>query len=81
MKRTNDSPRGMTTFTPDNLGSESLPVTDILVSSVRVATRQLHDRVTVFNRGAISGELIVDKGDGERIAERLLDYPQARSES
>lgn len=42
-----------------------------VVSSVRVRTGERHDVVTVWSRGGNAGELIVDKGDGDEIADRL----------
>lgn len=43
-----------------------------LVSSARVLHDGGHDRVVVFNRGANAGELTVQKGDGERLARRIV---------
>jgi len=43
-----------------------------LMSSARVAYDAAHDRVTVFNRGANAGHLTVKKGDGERLARRIV---------
>jgi hypothetical protein len=34
-----------------------------------------HDVVRVWNRGGLAGELIVNEGDGEKIAARLLPEP------
>ena len=31
----------------------------------------IHDHVTIWNRGALAGRLVVQKGDGEKIARRL----------
>lgn len=45
---------------------------DTLVTSVRVQTIGGHDHVTLWNRGGNAGTLIVNKGDGEEIARRLL---------
>jgi hypothetical protein len=52
-----------------------LPVTDApraLVTSVRIARGPGHDRVSVWNRGGLSGELVVRAGDGVGLAIRLL---------
>jgi predicted protein tyrosine phosphatase len=45
----------------------SMPV----VSSVRVASGAVHDRVSVWNRGAHAGELVVLTGDGATVANLL----------
>ena len=50
---------------------EHTPSSDLLVSSARVSRLGSHDRVEVWNRGALCGVLVVQIGDGERIAELL----------
>jgi len=42
-----------------------------LISSVRVEHGPGHDRVHVWNRGGKAGVLVVTKGDGDDVAERL----------
>lgn len=42
-----------------------------VVSSVKVDPGEGHDFVHVFNRGARSGTIVVQKGDGTEIARRL----------
>lgn len=39
-----------------------------LISSVMVQEGPAHDRVSVFNRGGLAGELVVTKGDGKRLS-------------
>jgi hypothetical protein len=43
-----------------------------LVTTVSVDAYGAHDRVMVWSRGGHAGSLIVDKGDGEALAARLL---------
>jgi hypothetical protein len=65
------SDEGKTTTygTPNTLGPTSeRPI----ITTVRVEEGLGHDRVHVWNRGGKAGELVVDKGDGHRIAHRLL---------
>lgn len=45
------------------------------ISSVRVESSPSHDHVRVFNRGALAGVLTVTLGDGDEIAERLMNGP------
>jgi hypothetical protein len=47
-----------------------------LVSSVRVHEEGNHDVVRVWNRGGLAGELVVNKGDGEPLARRLIREPR-----
>lgn len=42
-----------------------------IVTSVQVEAVGGHDRVKVWNRGGLAGELVVQLGDGEPICERL----------
>lgn len=43
-----------------------------IVTSVRVKRGDFYDRVRVWNRGALAGELLVLKGDGPFIAQLLV---------
>jgi hypothetical protein len=43
-----------------------------VVSSVRVETNGVHDRVTVWNRGGNAGTLMLRAGDGEVYARALM---------
>jgi len=43
-----------------------------LISSVRVEHGPGHDHVHVWNRGGKAGVLVVEKGDGNSIADWLL---------
>ena len=43
-----------------------------IVSSVRVQTIGAHVHVSVWNRGAFAGRLVVDPNDADTIAWRLL---------
>jgi len=51
-----------------------------LVTLARVETRGDHDVVTIWNRGACCGTLTVNRGDGDRIAARLVNPAQLRIE-
>jgi hypothetical protein len=51
-----------------------------LVTQVRVTFGPAHDLVSVWNRGALAGELVVNRGDGERLARRLLADPEVFEE-
>lgn len=54
---------------------------DLLVSSVAIDEGPAHDHVCVWNRGCLSGVLMVEKGDGDRIADRLLsDAPKLETD-
>lgn len=44
-----------------------------IITTVRVEEGPGHDNVHVWNRGGKAGVLVVDKGDGHRIAERLME--------
>jgi hypothetical protein len=50
-----------------------------LISSVRIESEGIHERVTVWTRGQCSGSLVVDAGEGEKLAERLLPATQRRA--
>ncbi len=52
---------------PDMIRSE------LLVSSVRVRTVGIHDFVSVRARGGKAGEIITQKGDGDLLAQRLVN--------
>lgn len=41
------------------------------VSSAEVEQGPAHDRIRIWNRGGLAGELVVTSGDGERIAKQL----------
>ena len=43
-----------------------------LVTSVRVEYGPGHDRVRIWNRGGCAGELVVNRGDGNKVLVRLL---------
>lgn len=43
-----------------------------LVSSAAVSRHGAHERVRIWVRGGLAGELVVDHGDGERIATMVL---------
>ena len=72
----------------DRLGaaSEVAPLSDRrmmmkdLISSVRVEPGPAHDRVHVWNRGGKAGVLVVEKGDGNAVADRLRDWVQGTGE-
>ena len=49
-------------------------MTKPLISSVRVEEGPGHDHVHVWNRGGNSGILVVNKGEGNEIAKRLLGH-------
>lgn len=42
------------------------------ITTVVVEIGPAHETVTVFNRGALAGTLVVAVGDGLRLAERLI---------
>lgn len=50
---------------------------DHLITSCRVVTGPVHDWVTIFNRGARAGRIVVDAGDGNALALRLVGQPTA----
>lgn len=51
---------------------DDLPVDCYVVSSARVERVGAHDRLRIWNRGALAGELVVNAGDGESIAARVF---------
>jgi hypothetical protein len=56
----------------DDLLPQPPPVSEMVISSVTVKCVGDHDRVQVWNRGGMAGELTVCKGDGEPLKRRLL---------
>jgi len=44
----------------------------MIITSVRVVRSPGHDRVQVWNRGGLAGELIVTSGDGDAFAALLI---------
>lgn len=50
--------------------TQSTP-SDSLVSSAAVTKFGKHEAVRIWNRGGLAGELMVEPGDGQRIAEAL----------
>lgn len=44
------------------------PPSDHLISSAAVSMSGGHDRVRLWSRGGLAGELVVTAGDGERVA-------------
>lgn len=47
------------------------PRSDHIVSSAAIVTMGGHERVRIWSRGGLAGELIVNAGDGQKIAEFL----------
>lgn len=45
----------------------------VTFSSVVLRPGPVHDAVTVFNRGANAGTLVVVRGDGEFMARKLME--------
>jgi hypothetical protein len=43
----------------------------MIISSVQVTEGSIHDKVQVWNRGGLAGELTVAHGDGKKLAARL----------
>jgi len=60
----------------DEPGQDDLPDKSGVVTSVLVVKGELHDRVKIWNRGGLAGELCVVAGDGARIADRLGHRPE-----
>jgi len=54
----------------DRPDTQSTP-SDSVVTSAAVTTFGRHEQVRIWNRGALAGELMVESGDGQRIAESL----------
>ena len=53
-------------------GYRTTPPGSFVVSSVRVETNGVHDRVTVWNRGGNAGTLMLRAGDGDVYARALM---------
>lgn len=51
-----------TVYVPSGMGA---------ISSVMVVTGEVHDRVRIYNRGGMAGEVVVVAGDGHEVAQRL----------
>jgi hypothetical protein len=56
---------------PNTLEAELRP-SKVLVTTIRSEVIGAHAHVKVWVRGGLAGELVVDAGDGPRIASRLL---------
>ena len=56
-----------------NLGSDEPEARkrDFLITSIRIENAHGHDRLTIWNRGACSGTLVLNSGDGMKLAELL----------
>ena len=50
---------------------DGIPPSTCVVSSLGIVPGPIHDRVRVWNRGGLAGELVVTAGDGVTIADRL----------
>jgi hypothetical protein len=75
IKREADPREGETTFYVDGHdidGNQLFVRTEHIVTSVRVKPEYASDRVSLWNRGASCGSFVVNKGDGEEVARRLL---------
>lgn len=46
-----------------------------IITSCRLRATPSHDIVRVWNRHGLAGELVVVKGDGVRVVERLMNTP------
>lgn len=69
-------------FVSAAIGPEKLgPHSDVLVSSAAVTQIGAHERVRVWSRGGLAGELVVSLGDGEKIAALLglVEHSPSRS--
>jgi hypothetical protein len=51
------------------------PTSELMVSSARLVHVGSHDRVTIWNRGACAGELVLQEGDGVRLMALLRLAP------
>lgn len=71
MKESHDGE--VVTYSHDRSEEPGFVRSDYVVTSVRVRPSGKHDRVSIWNRGGLSGEVVVDAGDGVTIAKRLLD--------
>jgi len=50
-------------------------------TSARLRTEGVHDKVRIWNRGGLAGELVLNKGDGEKMLHRLGMVNRADSEN
>lgn len=58
----------------ESLDDPSTVKSQIAVTSVRVLQLDPeHEKVRIYNRGALAGSIFVQVGDGEVIARRLID--------
>ena len=48
------------------------PREDAVITTVKVERGPAHDRASVWNRSGLSGVLIVNHGDGDWLAKRLI---------
>jgi hypothetical protein len=77
-KRESDPREGETTFYVDGhdvTGNGEFVRTDHVITSVRVKPEYASDRISLWNRGASCGSFVVNHGDGEEVARRLLTEP------
>lgn len=51
--------------------------TDVIFTSARLDSRTPHDRLSLWIRGKLSGELVLSRGDGEIVARALRLYEVA----
>ena len=70
----------MRTFLHIEHGDEGFVPRHHLITSVRLEEGPGHDFVHVWNRGGKAGTLTVDKGDGMKFVDLLLD-PANRKEA
>lgn len=59
------------TYTIPGLFDAHTVKSDHHITSIRVLTQHGHDHVTVFNRGAGAGTLVMKVGDGKILADKL----------
>lgn len=62
-----------TSYRHDDWDKPDFIRTHCLVTMVKVRSQHGHERVTVFTRGGNTGTIIVDRGYGKAIAQRLID--------
>lgn len=67
-----DYGNGVKYYCVDGRLSPGFVASAVAFTGVRVTVVHNHDHVEVFNRGGNAGTLIVNKGDGEILAARLL---------
>ena len=64
---------------PDQPDYGTIVTSNLIISQIIVKhNRYGHDIIKVWNRGGCSGELIVNVGDGERLADKLLTLVDSR---